>query len=72
MENRPKFFSYRHLLSAASFVTGIYDPNEVMVVQPDFEQILVFNAMRRGGHWGTTGIGPSPCLGVQIVAFGLT
>ena len=48
MENRPKFFSYRHLLSAASFATGIYDPSEVLVVQPDFEQILVFNAMRVG------------------------
>ena len=48
MENRPKFFSYRHFLSAASFVTGIYDPSEVQVVQPDFEQILVFNAMRVG------------------------
>ena len=46
MENRPKFFSYRHLLSAASFATGIYDPSEVLVVQPDFEQI--FNAMRGG------------------------
>ena len=48
MENRPKFFSYRHLLSAASFLTGIYDPSRVLVVQPDFEQILVFNAMRGG------------------------
>lgn len=51
MEDRPKFFSYRHLLSAASFVTGIYDPSEVLAVQPDFEKILVFNAMR-GEHVG--------------------
>ena len=52
-------------------MTGIYDPSEVMVVQPDFEQILVFNAMRRGDVGVRRGY-PSPCLGVQIVAFGLT
>ena len=27
---------------------GVYDPSEVQVVQPDFEQILVFNTMRVG------------------------
>ena len=37
-----------HLLHR-SFMTGIYDPSELLVVQPDFEQILVFNVMRGGG-----------------------
>ena len=32
-------------------MTGIYDPSEVLAVQPDFEKILVFNAMR-GEHVG--------------------